>query len=63
MEDAHLVRFKVSEFPFISVFGVFDGHGGSEVAKYVERHFIELLTENPAFKEKQYETALSETFL
>lgn len=38
MEDSHILR---SDFTNeCSVFGVFDGHGGSEVSAYVEKHFL-----------------------
>jgi len=33
MEDAHLVDLNCVHFPHISVFGVFDGHGGMTVSK------------------------------
>jgi serine/threonine protein phosphatase PrpC len=33
MEDTHLAKFDIGEG--CSIFGVFDGHGGSEVAKFV----------------------------
>jgi len=47
MEDAHI---STLEFvPDISVFGVFDGHGGKEVAAFVERHFLEELKKNKNF--------------
>jgi len=39
MEDAHISKFNVTKN--VHVFGVFDGHGGREVAKFVEKHFIE----------------------
>jgi protein phosphatase 1G len=32
-----------------SVFGIFDGHGGQEVAKFVEKHFLEELSNNSYF--------------
>lgn len=42
MEDAHLVEGHPKEEggaqPGVSVFGVFDGHGGPEVAKFCEAH-------------------------
>jgi len=41
MEDAHITQFNIA--PKISLFGVFDGHGGREVAKFVEKHFVEHL--------------------
>jgi len=39
MEDAHISKFNIVKN--VHVFGVFDGHGGREVAKFVEKHFIE----------------------
>jgi len=43
-EDAHIHSCDIA--PGISLFSVFDGHGGVEVAKYCERHFTqELLNE------------------
>jgi serine/threonine protein phosphatase PrpC len=37
MEDAHIsnLNFTTSQ----AMFGVFDGHGGGEVARYSKRHF------------------------
>jgi len=61
MEDAHLSRFNIA--PKTSLFGVFDGHGGREVAKFVEKHFIEELLSCPSFKTGHYEKALNDTFL
>eukprot|EP00339_Tiarina_fusa_P020866 CAMPEP_0117029234 /NCGR_PEP_ID=MMETSP0472-20121206/21186_1 /TAXON_ID=693140 ORGANISM="Tiarina fusus, Strain LIS" /NCGR_SAMPLE_ID=MMETSP0472 /ASSEMBLY_ACC=CAM_ASM_000603 /LENGTH=39 /DNA_ID= /DNA_START= /DNA_END= /DNA_ORIENTATION= len=39
MEDAHIAESNLT--PEVSVYGVFDGHGGPEVAKYVERKFCD----------------------
>lgn len=61
MEDAHISKFNI--VPDIHIFGVFDGHGGKEVARYAEKHFIEELINNKAFKDKNYPQALTETFL
>ena len=47
----------------LSLFAVFDGHGGHEVAQYVEKHFVRELKRLPAFKKKDYRSALSECFL
>jgi protein phosphatase 1G len=41
MEDAHIN--KVDLPGDVSVFGVFDGHGGKEVALFVQEHFIDEL--------------------
>jgi len=32
MEDAHIANLDIS--PNIHIFGIFDGHGGAEVAKF-----------------------------
>lgn len=61
MEDAHIADLFVKEN--VQVFGVFDGHGGKEVAAYVEKHFIEELKKNENFKQEKMEKALEETFM
>ncbi len=45
------------------LFGIFDGHGGIEVAEFVSRHFEECLKLSPHYKSMNYELALQETFL
>jgi len=60
MEDAHI---STAVDPDTSVFGVFDGHGGKEVAYFVKVHFIEELKKNQAFKDKDMKKALKEVFL
>lgn len=44
------------------MFAVFDGHGGSEVAKFCDQYFVKSLLKNPKFVEKNYSDALIETF-
>lgn len=44
MEDAHIMDANIAEDT--AVFGVFDGHGGKEVAKFVKNHFVEELKKN-----------------
>lgn len=46
-----------------ALFGIFDGHGGVEVAEFCSRHFEELLRGNSHYQTKQYELALQEAFL
>lgn len=61
MEDAKLIEPNLSEG--ISCFGIFDGHCGSEVAKFTAKHFCKELVTNYKFKQCRYEAALAETNL
>mmetsp|Transcript_1406 Transcript_1406/g.912 ORF Transcript_1406/g.912 Transcript_1406/m.912 type:complete len:106 (+) Transcript_1406:95-412(+) len=61
MEDAHIAALDID--PGVSVFGVFDGHGGCEVAKFVANHFVEELRKQENYKKGDYRNALIETFL
>ena len=47
----------------ISLFGIFDGHNGSEISKYLSLHFSQFLTENKKFINGEYKQALKETFI
>jgi len=68
MEDDHLLLLGIPGAPDISLFGVYDGHGGDFVAHYVARKFPEHLlraaelrssdSELPATATKAFETAL-----
>lgn len=61
MEDAHMYDLSIG--PDVSLFGVFDGHGGQEVALYSKKHMPNILKSNKSFKEGNYPKALSESFL
>ncbi|KAH8584972.1 phosphatase 2C [Cryptosporidium sp. chipmunk genotype I] len=53
MEDAHIALPKLDKHPELSLFGVFDGHGGSVISEWVSRH-IEAIFEqelDAVFKE------------
>ncbi len=63
MEDAHIADLALDEEKKLSVFGVFDGHGGGEVAQFCRRHFRDILKENDKFKKEQYEDLFRESFL
>ena len=47
----------------MALFGVFDGHGGREVAHYTKIHFGETLKNNKFFEEENYIEALRDSFL
>lgn len=40
MEDAYIAYLSLPGYDDIALFGVFDGHGGSEVSKFVAAHFL-----------------------
>lgn len=47
----------------ISLFGLFDGHNGPEVSKYLSLHLCQFLSENTNFINGNYNKALEETFI
>ncbi len=63
MEDSHISDLTLGNDIKANVFGVFDGHGGKEVAQFVKKHFTEELINNPNYKKGDIKKALIETFL
>ena len=61
-EDAHLASVSNCEKKDIHVFGVFDGHGGKEISKFVSNHFMEELLKNKNLS-SDMSLALKETFI
>ena len=61
MEDAKLANMELD--PETMLFGVFDGHGGKEVAEFVSRHFCTELLRNRSYRQGNIEQALKENFL
>ena len=61
MEDAHLAEMHLDNRH--SLFGVFDGHGGVEVAKYCSIYLPNILANNQNYKNGNYEQALKESFI
>jgi len=60
-EDAHMCLLDFDTDTCL--FGVFDGHGGSEVAQYTSKKFPEFLKNNEYYKKADYERALREAFI
>ena len=60
-EDAHVAELKLPNGE--AVFGVFDGHGGKEVAQFVAKHFVKTLVKLKEYKEGNYEAALTKLFI
>ncbi|KAK0557281.1 Protein phosphatase 2C 2 [Tilletia horrida] len=67
MEDAHATILKLEggddEKSKISFFAVYDGHGGSAVAKYAGKTVHTRLANTAQFKSADYEAALKRAFL
>ena len=61
-EDAHVSAVSQGEKKNINVFGVFDGHGGKEISKFVANHFTEELIKNTNLS-TDVPLALKETFI
>ncbi len=61
MEDSHIMALDV--IPGVSIFGVFDGHGGQEVAIFTERHFVDEIKKMDNFKKGNYKQSLIDIFL
>ena len=59
-EDAHIAHLDLDED--MSLFGVFDGHGGKEVSIFTKQFFKDELLKLESFKAKEYEKALKEVF-
>lgn len=61
MEDAHIIE---PDFDTkVSLFAIFDGHGGDEVAKFCAKNFGDCLKESKKYQMGRYEDALIDTFL
>lgn len=69
MEDAHISTTDLVPLDGshvygdnVCVFGVFDGHGGKEVAKFCQVYFLRELTQIPEFCDRQFGIALKKCF-
>ena len=62
MEDFSIDFLDPVEKKFMNIFGIFDGHGGKEVPKYLQVHFLEFLNKNKNFISEKYKEGITETF-
>ena len=60
MEDSHITKTNLGDGNMC--FAVFDGHGGSGVARFCERHLVKVLLEPGDYKKKDIGKALAEPF-
>ena len=66
MEDTHIIvqlTDQPESIPDMNLFGIFDGHGGAEVAMFVRDNIKSTLLELESFKDERYEDALKECFM
>ncbi|KAF7089750.1 hypothetical protein CFC21_092637 [Triticum aestivum] len=61
MEDFYDVKLTEIDGHAVSLFGVFDGHGGSRAAEYLKEHLFENLMKHPKFL-TDTKLAISETY-
>lgn len=60
MEDSHIMNGAFDKET--SLFAIFDGHGGEEVAEFASKHFGKELKKNENYLQQNFEKALQETF-
>ncbi len=63
MEDAHITKIDLGESKSLNLFGVFDGHGGKEIAQFVSNHFSDEFIQNKKYLNGDIKNALKETFI
>jgi len=59
MEDATMTIMSKDH----SLFGIFDGHGGFCVSKFISKYFYQIFTNLTSFNEKKYDLALREALI
>ena len=62
-EDNFLVKLNIGPKKSTHIFGIFDGHGGREVSKFISDHFVEEFLKNENYEKGDIKTCLKETFL
>ena len=63
MEDAHISDLNLGPSKQTQIFGVFDGHGGCEVAKFVSNHFVQEFLNNPNYNKNDIKKTLEENYV
>lgn len=61
MEDSHTVKVNLRQGE--ALFGVFDGHGGKEVAEFCAKEVVATLEGLEQYARKDYMAALKECFI
>jgi protein phosphatase 1G len=63
MEDSHISDIGIGPNNQYHLFGVFDGHGGKEVAQFVKKYYTAEFLNLKNFKSGNIKTSLTESFL
>ena len=63
MEVYNLKENNIGPEKNVNIFGIFDGHGGKEVAQYVSNHFTNAFLLNEKIKKNKIKQAIIDTFL
>ena len=63
MEDSHFEFLNFTQGRSDCLFGMFDGHGGSSVAKFCHEHFRSIFFEDPNFEAGNITESLRKTYL
>ena len=62
-EDSHIAELNYNGDNKLALFGVFDGHGGKEVAHFTKQHLGECIRISDNYKARKYDEALRDSFL
>jgi protein phosphatase 1G len=62
-EDAHVAQLNFGGKDEVAFFGVFDGHGGAQVAKFCAMHMPDELLRSSKYKAGDIEGGLKQTYL
>lgn len=63
MEDAHVIKLNLDSKDTAAFFGVYDGHGGAEVARYCSVHMPDEFVKCSSFQKGDILGALKQTYL
>lgn len=62
-EDAHVARLNLDGHPDRAFFGIFDGHGGAQVAKFCAKYMPDLFLSSEEYKRGDIKAALVAAYL
>jgi serine/threonine protein phosphatase PrpC len=62
-EDAHVAKLSLDDRPDCAFFGIYDGHGGAQVARFCAKYMPDQLVATPEFRNGNIADALKATYL